>query len=91
MSAQTAQPDAAHLFLDLGNLAREIEHYAVLDGENDAHIAPGGGIRADRRVQVAKLQGALDKLTDERIDLCQQKIPVKDVPSLIPCLARRLG
>jgi hypothetical protein len=25
-SAQTAQPDAAHLFLDLGDLTREIEH-----------------------------------------------------------------
>src|SRR5258708_37155639 len=68
MSTQTTQPDATHLFLGLGDLTGEIEHQAVLDGENHAHIAPGRGIRADHRVQIAVLTGALDQLADNPVD-----------------------
>ena len=68
MSAQTTQPDATHLFLGLGDLTGEIEHQAVLDGENHAHIAPGRGIRADHRVQIAILTGAFDQLADNPVD-----------------------
>src|SRR5215475_183680 len=68
MSAQPAQPDAAHLVPAARDFTGEIEHQAVLDGENQAHIAPGRGIQADCRVQVALCLSALDKLADKLIN-----------------------
>src|SRR5262245_52955915 len=68
MSTQTTKPDTTHFFLDLRNITGEIEHQTVLRGENDAHIAPGCSIRANRWVQRAILLGTLDQLANESVN-----------------------
>src|SRR6266567_7904105 len=65
MSAQATKPDTTHFVLNACDLSGEIEHQAILRGENDAHRAPRCSIRADHRIQISILVGALDKLADK--------------------------
>src|SRR5260370_14634750 len=66
--ARSAETDAAPLVPTARDFTGEIEHQAVLNGDNHAHIAPGRGIRAECGVQSAVCLSALDKLANKAVD-----------------------
>ena len=72
-SAQSAQPDVAHLVQTARDFSGEMEHQSVLNGQNHAQIAPDGRIWVECRVQGALCLSTLDQLAKkEALPPCHQ-------------------